>query len=270
MLFRFCLLLALLCIYCGCEKGTYSTWSSEPAKNARSNCNSCKILFIGSSYLSYIGNDVVDTFSEFAVAAGKQVLVEKRSIGGWHLADHSQDAVTLEKIKEREWDYIILQGNAAYLSQEKWHQYIVPYIRDLRKIIKSRSRKTCVIYMMPWAYTDGLAWLPGETDTYPQMQENLYRESIQLAKEIDIAIAPVGWAWYTAYLDEYEADLYLNDFNHQSKSGAYFAAAVFYSTIFLEKAPFINYNWDADNDPPYLHDLAYSIVINDLELWHIY
>jgi hypothetical protein len=48
------------------------------------------------------------------------------------------------------------------------------------------------------------------------------------------------------------------------------ATCVIYSTVFLEKAPMITYDWDADNDPPYLHDLSYSIVLDSLELWNIY
>lgn len=267
---RASLTIPLILMIGGCDGVSDFNLPSDPPDNARHDCNSCNILFIGSSYLSFIGNDVVETFNQFAVEAGKDVHVEMRAIGGWHLADHSQNEGTIAIINEREWDHIILQGNAAYLSKEKWHQYIVPYIIDLRKIIKNRSKRTCVIYMMPWAYKDGLAWLPDETDTYEQMQENLYHETIKLVNDIDIATAPVGWVWYTAFLDNYEADLYLNDFNHQSKSGAYLAACVIYSTVFLEKAPMITYDWDADNDPPYLHDLSYSIVLDSLELWNIY
>jgi hypothetical protein len=163
-----------------------------------------------------------------------------------------------------------LQGNSAVLSQEKWHDQIIPYLKDLRKTIKSNSSKTCVIYMMVWAYLDGLVWVPGETDTYEQIQINLYNETIKLVNDIDIATAPVGWACYTAISNGYEADLYLNDYNHQSSSGAYLAACVFYSTIFLERAPQIEFPFSERDDPQVLHDAAYSTVMDHLDLWNIY
>ncbi len=173
-------IISLLLFTFACEKGTYSVQSFGPDNNQRSECSSCNILFIGSSYLSFIGNDVVATFSQFAEQGGKDAYIEMRSIGGWHLDDHSQDENTIAKINERQWDYIILQGNSAYLSKKKWHHYIVPYIKDLRKIIKDKSPRTCVIYMMPWAYTDGLVWLPDETETYEQMQDSLFHYTTEL------------------------------------------------------------------------------------------
>jgi len=260
----------LICLNGGCEGNISESPPQYPASNARRDCNSCNILFIGSSYLDYVGSDVVEIFSQFTLTAGKNAYVEKRSIGGHKLRDHLEDQRTLDLVNEREWDYIILQGNAAYMSQEKWHDYVVPYLKEWRKVIKERSRRTCMIYMMPWAYLDGLAWLPGETDTYEQMQQNLLRETTRVVKEIDISTSPVGWVWYRTYLDRYFITLYLSDYNHQAKSGAYLAAAAFYSTVFLEKAPQIYFRWDENVDTDYLHDLAYSTVLDSLAKWNIY
>ncbi len=264
---KFYFALAVVLPSLSCDLGNQKV---DGLSNARPDCNSCSVLFIGSSYLSYIGNDVMEIFQLFADKAGKEVYVDDRSLGGWQLRDHSESEQTIAKIEERKWDYIILQGNSAYLSQEKWHQYVVPYIVELRKIIKENYKKTCVIYMMPWAYLDGLSWIEGETDTYQQMQVNLFNETTKLVKEIDIATAPAGWAWYRAYLEEYEPDLYIEDFNHQTQNGAYLTACVFYSTIFLERAPAIIYDWREENDAPYLNQLADSVVNNDLDLWNIY
>ena len=263
---------ALIIISCqgDLSSNQFPEWKSDSQTNARPDCDACEILFIGSSYLSYLGNDVIEIFEQFSIAGKKNVYIDRRDIGGWRLEDHSQNEQTIAKINEREWDFIILQGNAAVLSQQKWHDHIIPFLKDLRRIIKSRSQKTCIIYMMAWAYSDGLTWVPGETDTYEEMQINLYNETIKMVHDLDIASAPVGWAWYTAISNGYKADLYLNDFNHQSSSGAYLAACVFYATIFLESAPFITYTWSEFDDAQFLHDIAYATVINHLDLWNIY
>lgn len=268
------LILALAVITLTCDRDFSAigeTDSRVPTRtNAKPDCQSCDILFIGSSYLAYNGNDVVQTFTDFAVTAYKPVRIERRVVGGWRLYNHIASSVTLDKIREREWDYIILQGNSAFLSKEKWHQYIIPYLKDFRKLIKENSPQTSVIYMMPWAYLDGLAWIEGETDTYEQMQENLYRETLKVIHDIDIATAPAGWTWYTAINDGYEGDLYISDFNHQSKAGAYLAAAVFYASIFEETPPSIPYTWRDEDDPQYLRNIAYSMVMDSLAVWNIY
>ena len=242
----------------------------ESKTNAKSNCNSCSILFIGSSYLSYIGIDVIEIFQKFAVNGGKSVIVDRSVRSGMRLYDHITNEETLFKINERNWNYIILQGNAAFISKKKWHENIVPYLEGFRKLIKEKSPRTCVIYMMPWAYSDGLTWIIGETDDYDQMQNNIYNETINLVNEIDIATAPVGWTWYTAITNGYGVDLYLADHNHQTRSGAYLAACVFYSTIFEEQAPPIVYALDEYDNPPYLREVAFNTVMNHLNLWNIY
>jgi hypothetical protein len=260
----------MLMLLAACEHDFTPLQVADPRGNYRSDCADCDVLFIGSSYLSYLDNNAPATFEKMAQAAGKSIHMEFTSNGGWKLSRHSESAQTIAKINERSWDYIILQGNAAYMSQEKWHYLVVPFIAELRRIIKANSSKTCVIYMMPWAYLDGLAWIEGETDDYAQMQQHLRAETIRVCRELDIATAPVGWAWYLARMDGYPADFYLNDLHHQSHSGAYFAACVYYSTIYLERAPYFEYDWDADNDPPYLHDLAHSVVLDSLDDWNIY
>ena len=239
--------------------------------NERPQCDECKILFIGSSYLNYAGQNVMEIFSWLAEEGEKSVYIRDRSIGGWRMPDHAQSQETIDLINEEKWDYVILQGNSAVLSQEKWQDQIIPYLVELRKIIKKNSPKTCVIYMMPWAYLDGLAWIPGETDTYEQMQINLYNETIEVVNDIDIATAPAGWIWYTLISEGYDPYLlYLNDYNHQARSGAYLTACVFYSTIYLEQAPRILFEWADEDEPHLLHQVAYSTVVDSLELWNIY
>ena len=257
-----------------CEKSLDSLQSSKnktvERTNERTECNSCNILFIGSSYLNYFGHDVIDIFERMTVLAGKNIYLGRKDASGWSLKKHVENQQTIELVNERNWDYVILQSGALYLSKEKWHDYIIPHIKEFRKVIKNNYKKTCVVYMLPWAYKDGLTWMEGEGDTYEEMQINLYNETTKLVKDIDIATAPVGWAWHEAISDGFEEDLYILDKNHQSSYGAYLAACVFYSTIFLEKAPIVYMDWSEDIDPEYFHNIADSMVNENLELWNIY
>lgn len=260
-------IICLVILSSSCSKFTCDNF---PDDNRQPDCDNCRILFIGSSYLNYAGNNVVEIFSEFCKAANREVIIEASMFGGFRLHRHLEYKPTIDKINSLGWDYVVLQGNSAYISKEKWHKYIIPRLEDLREIIKYNYDKTSVIYMMPWAYLDGLTFVEGETDNYDDMQLNIYNYSTKVATDIDIALAPAGWAWYQTRQKKYKAPLYLSDKNHQTISGAFLTAAVFYSTIFQEKAPYIEYTLTADDDESFLRETAYTIVIDDLDLWNIY
>lgn len=241
-----------------------------PKDNRQPNCESCRILFIGSSYLQYGKGDVINIFNNFCKEANRDIIVETSIFGGYRLDRHLEYQPTIDKINSQGWDYVVLQGNSAYISQEKWHKYIVPYLSDFRDLIKYNYDKTSIIYMMPWAYLDGLEFIEGETDTYEDMQINIYNNSIKVANNLDITLAPAGWVWYQSRLDNYPAELYLSDLNHQTISGAFLTASVFYSTIFLEQAPEIDMELTENDNQQFLREIAYNIVIDDLDLWNIY
>ncbi len=260
-------LILLILLFTSCTKIICDKF---PPNNRQPDCNSCRILFIGSSYLQYVNGDVIDIFSKFCQEANRDVIIETSIAGGFRLNRHIEYQPTIDKINSQGWDYVILQGNSAFISKEKWHKYVVPYLSEFRDLIKYNYDQTSVIYMMPWAYTDGLTFIEGETDTYEEMQINIYNNSTAVAIDLDIALAPVGWAWYQTILDEYSASLYLSDKNHQTISGAFLTACVFYSTIFLEKAPKIDYTLTTDDDESILREIAYNIVLNDLDIWNIY
>jgi len=243
---------------------------SFPSDNRQPDCETCRILFIGSSYLQYGNGDVVNIFYKFCKAANREIIIDTSIFGGYRLNRHLEYQPTIDKINSQGWDYVILQGNSAYISKEKWHKYLVPYLSEFREMIKYNYDKTSVIYMMPWAYLDGLEFIEGETDTYDDMQRNIYNNSINVANSLDIILAPAGWAWYQSRLNNYPAELYLSDLNHQTVSGAFLAASVFYSTIFLEQAPEIDIKLTETDNQQLLRETAYNIVIDDLDLWNIY
>ena len=244
--------------------------SEDEIDNAWSDCDNCEILFIGSSYLDYGGQDVIDIFEEFVAASDRDAEVKRSVYGGHRLYNHLENSTTLSLIDARAWDFIILQGNSAFISQEKWHDQLIPYLTEFREIIKTNNPNTTVIYMMPWAYLDGLAWMEGETDTYADMQKNIYSHTISVVKELDIATAPVGWAWYSAYEKGYRSDLYTDDDNHQGPMGAYLAAATFYTTVYQEYPEAINFYLNNRSIQDSLHHIAFNTVGDNLKLWNIY
>ena len=68
------------------------------------------VLFIGSSYLEF--NDVPGRFQELARGAGHDVFVKSHTIPGRPLAVHAASHEATYVIRERDWDYVVLQGGA--------------------------------------------------------------------------------------------------------------------------------------------------------------
>lgn len=264
------LLAAGILSFAACEKNGKTVAPSDVLSNARSDCDSCSILLVGNYDLFTQGSSIVDIFGEFAEAGGKRAHIDFALTATHRLHHHAADTTTLSQIREREWDYIILQGYPVYLAKEKWHSNLVPFLRELRSIIKENAPNTTVIYMMPWATQNGLTWIPGETETFDEMQDSLHHYATLLAKDLDIAIAPVGSAWSTAITDNFEADLFFGEsFNQPGVFGAYLTASVFYATLYQEEAPPLLLPLIGDSSS-YLRHLGHQTVMNDLPLWHIY
>jgi hypothetical protein len=232
--------------------------------------DSFDILFIGSSYLAYGETDVVATLADFTARRGKAITTQRRILSGYRLERHVEDQKTLSAIRSNEWDCVILQGTGLYLAKEEWHPRVFPHLAALTATIRERSPQARIIYMMPWAFKDGLLWLEGETLTYTQMQEILVQVTADFADSLAISVAPVGLAWHRTILAGYENDLFFTDYSHQSIFGAYLTACVFYVTLFQEPIPAAEFtNRDGLESYQILEDIAYTTVSEDRKRWNI-
>ena len=239
--------------------------------NPETSQDSCKILFIGSSYFNF--DDTPGLFQNLAETAGKDLVVDKYYPSGLYLSDHAISETTASKITEAEWDYVILQGVGsltAYPENMTDHP-VYPSLITLRDKIKANCNSTTMIFCLPWAFEDGMTWKDGWTDTYVEMQRIIYDNTLQYSHEIGFAVAPVGWAWNTVleeknYPTHY---LHLSDWNHPSLEGSYLMACVIFSTVYHENATGISYysNLLAEN-AQYFQTIASTTVLTNLSLWN--
>ncbi|MCP4217284.1 MAG: SGNH/GDSL hydrolase family protein [bacterium] len=228
-----------------------------------------KILFIGSSYLNY--NNCMGMFETLAVLAGKKCHIEREVINGYLLSHHSDSSQTTERIMKRKWDYVIMQGGCHRISKPQWHDDIIPFLRDLCIKIRNNHPESIPVFMMPWAYEDGLTWMKGEDDTYEEMQKNIYDYTIHFSKELGYAITPVGWGWYSVLTNaRHHPPFYQADYNHPTPTGSYLTACVIFSTIFTESVEGIPYYGELDKETAvYMQQVASSVVMSNLETWNL-
>lgn len=258
------LLLSLLCSNCRISR--------NPEKEEQEPVSSLKILLIGSSYFSF--NNLEGMLNHFFSDRKKEVYLQAAVQNGLFLADHVTRSDTLAKIDEQKWDYVILQGVGALMAYPDYytHHPVYPALVSLRDKILANHDSTKIVFCLPWAFEDGMAWKEGWTDLYPEMQQKIYDNTRKYANEIGLVIAPVGWAWRRVLMEKnYPLHyLHMSDWNHPSRKGSYLMACVIYSTIFKERTTGITYDADIPADEAaYFREVGSDIVLDDPELWNI-
>lgn len=242
-----------------------------------------KVLFIGNSYTS--SNDLPRLVQKIAEASGRSLLADRFLRYGTSLEVIGEDPATQTKIEERDWDYVVLQGgchNAAYPDS---HHIIIsfadyrplpPVLEKLRDITLRHCKTARVIYFMPWAFKDGITWVPGYSDTYADMQKKIRTNAVKFANDLNLVIAPVGWAWYRAIEQRPDIELFSPDWSHACLEGSYLAACVFYATFFQESVDCAYYAGGAPDDSTvpvekaeFYQQIASATVLEDLQLWRI-
>ena len=228
----------------GCKDNFISNYQTTPGGDHPivPESRQLKILLIGSSYLGY--NDFPSMFANFCTGGSKLAVVETAIEYGKLLDYHSENPATIEKIHSQKWDYVVLQDAPSTIGYPDNHNLIFPSytkhdiykaIAKLDSIIRSNNNLAKTILVMPWAYEDGLTWIQGQTDTYEIMQKNVFDNSVAWAKELNIGLSPVGWAFNEVLKTNKQLHyLFQSDFNHPSYKGAYLMACVLYTTIYNE------------------------------------
>jgi len=229
------------------------------------------VLFIGSSYLEF--NDVPQRFKELSRKAGHDVFVKGYTFLGQPLSFFAASSGAATIIRERDWDFVILQGGAQNVAYPRLSAHpAYPALRELHRKATEDSPGTRVVYMMPWAYEDGMLWAEGHTETYEEMQLDIRENVLDWSDELGLAVAPVGMAFYQV-LTTWNQGLHFlhdSDWNHASQAGSYLAAATFFSTIFVESCSDVDYDWKVEKGlAKELRDVASSTVLGELGLWNI-
>lgn len=191
-----------------------------------------RILFIGNSYTGQVRGTVTKLFQ--ASPQKDSIELEFVSPGGKTLAFHLENSSTVEKIKNGNWDYVVLQDQSQTpaVFPDKFRDAAV----DLDKMIDQAGAMT--VFYQTWGRRDGDKMNPKLFPDYKKMQKALSDSYESAARRCKARLAPVGDTWSEVRKADSALGLalYKKDGSHPSNQGAYLAACVFYATIF-EKSP---------------------------------
>lgn len=223
------------------------------------------ILFIGNSY-TYV-NDLPGMFARLSRSGGHPVQVDMSAQGGWTLSDHLKSAASLEKIRSRRWDFVVLQEQSQIpASPGARASTMYPAARALLGEITAGNSKP-VLYLT-WAHKNG--WPENNLPGFNTMQEQITNGYLELAGGQGIPVAPVGVAWSEAVRRYPDLALWQDDGSHPTEAGTYLAACVFYAVLFGESPAGLPYHAGLAADTALrLQTVAGETVLNNPARWNI-
>ena len=193
------------------------------------------ILFIGNSYTFFY--DVPGMILKIAKHdKNNNTPLNVRSVtyGGATLTEHWSNQKTRQVIQSQHWDVLVLQEQSL---QYMYGKNIVQSHDAIQKFYKhTRPQKTEIVLFKTWPRQPKSNWYSD-----PQYAKNLRNAEAmfieihirvtQIAKRLNIRVAPIADYWYFTSLYYPDIDIYSPDSTHASVKGSYLTALIFYKTL---------------------------------------
>jgi hypothetical protein len=205
------------------------------AVSAKAQNDTLRVLFIGNSHTYY--NNLPGMFTLLARSGGWPVVADSNTPSGYALEGHMSNPVTLAKINQGGWDYVILQEQSLYPVID-FYRYgsMYPSATYLDSLIRAHGGRTALF--MTWGWRGGGQHDQGGHYSIPfvdyfQMQDTMTAAYVMLNNMLSSTLVPAGCAWSRAMRTDTTLDLWqpLDDY-HPNLMGSYLAACVFYATFF--------------------------------------
>jgi hypothetical protein len=197
-----------------------------------------RVLFIGNSLTFW--NEMPWMTRRVSGSLGSKLVTEFSGAGGATLRQHWERGAALRAIKQRRWDFVVLQAQTSEMSTRP--EETTNYARLFDREIDRAGAKTVIF----------ATWRIGNTD--------LTARYVALAHDLDAALAPIGSAWET--LQRNGLDLLDPGGIHPNLRGSYLSACVFYATFFGKSPEGATHSFETKFDIPesYRHDLEYDRI----------
>jgi hypothetical protein len=179
-----------------------------------------RILFIGTS-LTYWNNGLEHHMVQLAGSANPPLVIQADSVvrSGAPLRTLWKYTEARDTIVEGDYDVVVLQDALPLTDVDTFHEYTRMFVEETRE-----SGAEPVLFMT-WPRR---AFFTTEETT----MEEISQAHRDIAAELGVDVAPVGFAWQRAMEGRPELDLYDTDKIHPSIYGSYLAVSVIYATVF--------------------------------------
>lgn len=233
------------------------------------------VLFLGNSYTAY--NNLPQLVQSVSSAAGKTLLADANMPGGFTISNHINNATSLAKINQGNWDYIVIQEQSQVPTID-YYRYndMYPALMDLKALVAQVNPCTRIITYMTWGRRfGGQQCDPSNTYCSPvfadfnHMQDSLTSAYMEISELLQLQCAPVGVSWQQI-LNDTNLVLHATDNSHPNIDGSYVAALTLFSTIW--KAPSAGLSFNAGINPAlalYYQHASDNTVFNGPDDWNL-
>ena len=218
-----------------------------------------RALFLGNSYVTT--NNLPLLIKNAATSLGDTLIYAENCPGGFTFSNHLNNSVSLAKMNEPQWDYVIIQQQSVLgsaicndpynIAPNAFEPSNLQSVMDLKLLIDEEGA-TPMLYMT-WGRKNGEASLcaqfpqAGYYCTYQGMDSLLQKNYMQMAGpnmwyQERLPVAAVAAVWRFVRTNHPEIELYSSDGSHPSMAGSYLAACTFYNMLFRKSALGITYN----------------------------
>ena len=233
------------------------------------------VLFIGNSYTS--ANNLPQLVQNLSTSAGKTLNIDSNMPGGYLISSHLNDATTLSKISQGNWDYVILQEQSQIPTID-YYRYndMYPAMTDLKSVIEQYNPCAKIITYMTWGRRfGGQQCDPSGTYCSPvfanfnHMQDSLTSAYLEISEQLNIQCAPVGVTWQNI-LNDTTLVLHSGDNSHPNIDGSYVAALTIFSSIWKQSSFGLTYTAGLSSQlAQYYQTKSDNTVFNSTTDWNL-
>ncbi|MBU3659006.1 MAG: T9SS type A sorting domain-containing protein [Flavobacteriales bacterium] len=233
------------------------------------------VLFLGNSYTSV--NNLPLLVQNLSASAGKTLIIDSNLPGGMTLSGHINDATTMTKIQQSNWDYVIIQEQSQIPTID-YYRYndMYPSLTDLKNMIEFYNPCAKIITYMTWGRRfGGIQCDPSNTYCSPNfvdfnhMQDSLTSAYLQISDALNVQCAPVGVVWKNI-LNDTTLVLHSGDNSHPNLDGSYVAACAIFSSIWKQAALGLTYTAGISNSSAqYYQSISDNTIFNSTNDWNL-
>lgn len=225
-----------------------------------------KVLFLGNSYTSK--NNLPQIISDIALNMGDTLIYDSYTPGGYKLQQHRIDSISINKIQNGGWDFVILQDQSQ-VPAFPWYNGVDA--AHLSYLINQYNPCAHSMFYMTWGRKNGdisnCSSIPPMC-TYLGMDSLLSISYMNMAASNSGEVSPVGAVWNYIRHNYPGIELYQSDESHPSPEGSYAAACCFYVALFKKNPTNITFNYNinpsiADN----IKNAVRTVVFDSLSKW---
>jgi PKD repeat protein len=233
------------------------------------------VLFLGNSYSSY--NNLPQLVQSLSSSAGKTLIIDSNMPGGMTISGHVNNATSIAKISQGNWDYVVIQEQSQIPSIDYYrYNEMYPAMTNLKSLIEQYNPCAKIITYMTWGRQyGGQQCGPGATYCSPvfvdfnHMQDSLTSAYLEISEQLNIQCAPVGLTWQNI-LNDTTLILHSNDNSHPNIDGSYVAALTIYSSIWKQPSNGIAFNAGLTQSRSlYYQQMSDNTIFNSQNDWNL-